>query len=134
MDIRNGIYYDPERELWVNPVAETAVISYQTMTIPINTALSDIIDLEGKSIKRIIFPSAWTAADVSFLTGETSATVSSIYKEDGTEVTVKAAASRGISLANPTPLSALSFFQIRSGVVATPVNQLAERKITLVLV
>lgn len=107
-------------------------------TIANNASLSDTIDLgctlEGQRIVQIVMPSAWTAANLTFQAGPSSATLANLYDDAGNEVTVTAAASRTIVLDNDTAknLTNLRFVALRSGTSGTPVNQGAARTITVI--
>lgn len=108
-------------------------------TIPINTALSDVIPLGDYTICAIEMPAAWTAAALSFKGASPRAdeitqpaTLFDINSLTGefTVPTGQAQASKLVIL-DPDTFSGIQFLQIRSGVTATPVNQTAERKLRL---
>lgn len=102
------------------------------------------IDCSGQDILGIIVPTGWTAAAITFLAAEredeagNAATFVPIYDDAGTEVSIPsaaAAAGRYIALRpDVAPLTRGPWrIKLRSGVAATPVNQAAERTITVVL-
>lgn len=92
-----------------------------TFTIPNGAALSESLEVSGDYVLHIQMPDAWTAANLTFLSSADGIRYENIYKEDGTEYTVTAAADRYIT--NLPNLSGIKFLQIRSGTSGTPVNQ-----------
>lgn len=80
----------------------------------------------------IIFPSAWTAANATFQISADGTTFVDLYDADGTETIAQADASRAVHL-DPAIFSAVPYLKIRSGTSGTPVNQAADRVLTLVL-
>lgn len=120
-----------------NPIPTTFSGSTTTITatIAISTSLSAVVDLEGYHYLAIQMPAEWTTADLTFQASSTSGgTFADVYDDAGLEISAKAAASRviGIDLA-VVKLAALRYLKIRSGTTATPVNQAAERTLTLIL-
>jgi len=103
-------------------------------TIPVNTALSDVIDLGAGSIVGIIMPSGWTAAAITLQTKTTSTgTLANVYDKAGSEYTIVAAASSHIIL-DPTALRGLGrYVVLRSGTAALAVNQTSARTLTVLV-
>lgn len=111
-----------------------------TCTIASGDSLSSValspstpyIGLSGLTIYGIIMPSGWTAADLTMqISNESpSSGFNNVYDSTGSEVTITAAASRMIIV---PPLSYISgkFIKLRSGTSGTPVNQGADRVITV---
>lgn len=102
------------------------------------------IDCSGLDILGLIIPSGWTAAAVTFLCAvrEDQAgnadTFVPLYDDAGTEVTIaSAAAAAGRFVALRPDIAPLTRgpwrIKLRSGVAATPVNQVAARTIIVVL-
>lgn len=106
-----------------------------TAVIANGASLSGEIDLQGFSLQAIVMPSAWTAANLTFQASDTSGgTFNNVHDDAGAEVTVTAAASRCIGLdAVARELDGLRYVKVRSGTSGTPVNQGAERTLTLLL-
>lgn len=106
-----------------------------TATIANGASLSGEVDLEGQAIQAIQMPAAWTAASLTFTASSASGgTFDPVHDDGGTEVTITAAAARMIGLdAIARELDGLRFIKVRSGTTATPVNQGAERILTLIL-
>lgn len=102
-------------------------------TIPAGSALSDTVELLGGVIVGIIMPENWTAASLSFLAWDGLRGVFvPVYDDAGNEVTLSVTAGRAIVNASVLEkLAPLQDIVIRSGTAATPVNQAAERIITL---
>lgn len=113
----------------------TAGTATRTGTIANAASLSGEIDLEGFRLAAIEMPAAWTAANLTFQAASASGgTFQNVFDDAGTEITVTAAAARMIGLDAVLPeLAALRFLKIRSGTSGVPVNQGAERILTLVL-
>lgn len=118
-----------------SPVYTQSGYTIKTTTIANGASLSGEVDLEGYSLVGIIMPAAWTAADLTFQAATTTeGTFCDVYDNSGVEVSTDADASRaigtdGVALA----LAPFRFVKLRSGTTGTPVNQGAERTISLVL-
>jgi hypothetical protein len=103
------------------------------VTIAFNdaTGLSTPADLGGCSAVRIGMPAAWTAASLTFQVSVDGVSYANLYKSDGTEYSVSAAASREILL-SPADFAGIRFLKVRSGTSGTPVTQLtADRILTI---
>jgi len=109
--------------------------------IAAGTALSNIIDLSDHRVLAIDMPAAWDAAAITFAaeaesddTGTPAPTFDPVYNTSGTEMSVTTAASRYVLLHNSIiPLfDGIKRCKLRSGTVAAPVNQTADRTIILV--
>lgn len=107
-------------------------------TIASGTALSPAIDLtyDGNKIRPRLFrvntPSAWTTAVLSFAVSETLAGMYLPLYKNGVEVTLDVAASQSNLVPFPADFASIQYLKIRSGTVGTPVNQAADRVLTLV--
>lgn len=105
------------------------VISF---TIANGESLSESIDITGiKKPRRVIMPSAWTAANLTFQGSYDDSTFNDVYDYNGTELNVTAAASRTIELPFTT-LDGIRYLKVRSGTAGVAVNQGAERTLYLV--
>ena len=110
-----------------------------TATIPINTALSNAVDLNGCTLGAILIPSVWTSAAVTFRASHDGVTFYDVYSggPGATDAVVEyglanaAAVSRWYYLDYKYFLGA-EWVMVRSGVTATPVNQAAARTIYLI--
>ncbi len=100
------------------------------VTIPSGTALTGTERIDGYKIVAIQMPSAWTAAALTFQAkAREGADLAELY--DGNTVRSETVAvDRYIQLA--TPIQAQSV-RVRSGTSGTPVNQAADRILTLFL-
>lgn len=105
-----------------------------SVTIANGASLSGAIDCSEGRPARIVIPSAWTTANLTFQTSYDGTTYNDLYDAFGTEYTVTVGgASRGIIL----PLAdfiGVRYLKVRSGTTGTPVTQGADRTLKLVLV
>ncbi len=117
-----------------NPVpVGGAQIATATATIASGTSLSSAADLGTGRLVGIILPSAWTTAGITFQGSADGSTYFDLY-DDGIERAIASgsvAASRFIALPIADWLMVRSV-KLRSGSAAAPVNQPADRLITLV--
>jgi hypothetical protein len=109
------------------------IISAASATIANGASLSGAIDLGQSRAARIVMPAAWTAADLTVQTSYDGVTYNNLYNSDGTEYTIKAAASRSILL-SLVDFIGIRFLKLRSGTSGTPVNQGADRVLTVLTV
>lgn len=105
-----------------------------TVTIASGASQTGAIDLENYQLAAIQMPTAWTAAGISYLAATTkTGTYQPVYS-NGIEVTASVAASTcAVAADNALCLAPLRFIKIRSGTAGTPVNQGADRTLTLIL-
>lgn len=102
-------------------------------SIAASASLSGAVDLGGARLARILMPSEWTAANLTFQASTDGETFNNLYDQYGTEYTVTAAAARDI-IVNLTDFLGVRFLKVRSGIAASAVTQAAAREVTLVLV
>lgn len=88
------------------------------------------LNLAGLIPTGILMPSAWTAAALTAQVSADNATWSDLFDRNGIEVTFQAAASRYIVI-EPSLLTGTLLFRLRSGTSAVPVNQAADRDLTI---
>jgi hypothetical protein len=113
-------------------VQQSADTVSQTATIANGASLSDAVAMnEGHYPIAIIMPAAWTAASLTFQASVDGSTYNNLYDTSNTEVSVSTAASRAIRL-DPADWAWVSYLKVRSGTGGVPVNQGAERLITIV--
>jgi len=115
----------------------TEVVSSFKVNIASGSSLSGEVLLDnsvprGKRLFAIVMPSSWTAANLTFQASIDGTTYNNLYDYNGSEVTVTAAASRYIVL-DPLTFAGVAGVKIRSGTSGTPVNQGADRTLTLVV-
>jgi len=110
----------------------SGLIVYTTVTIANGTSLSPAVDLDKYSLIGINMPSGWTTANLSFQVAHDNSTFNPLNDKTGEIDLASAAASVYIAL-DPTVFVGLRFIKLRSGTNATPVNQGADRVITLIL-
>lgn len=103
-------------------------------TILSGQSLSSVIDLSEGRLARIHIPAAWTAANLTFQASSDGASFADLYDAYGAEYSVVVGgAARSIMV----PLSdfiGIRYIKVRSGTSAAPVNQAADRTLTLSLV
>jgi hypothetical protein len=106
----------------------------EVATIASGTALSGIINCGGGDLVGIQFPSAWTAADLTFQASADGVNFSELFDDAATPVVISvgADASLYVAISAAKRLVGLRFIKVRSGTSGTPVNQGAERKLLLV--
>ncbi|MGH2403837.1 MAG: hypothetical protein ACRDGN_05155 [bacterium] len=112
-----------------------AVANVVVATIPNAQAVSDIVPIGTRGILGILMPAAWTAAAITFSAGVDGAAVSDVTDAAGAEIAIASAgAVAGKFVLAPASIAALrGFVRVRSGTGAAPVNQGAQRLLTLVL-
>ena len=116
------------------PIASGAP-STATASIANATALSAAVDLGAQRLHRIVLPAAWTAGAISFQSSFDGSSWADLYDANG-EVTLAAAvvaASRAI-VVDAAAFLGIRYLKVRSGTTAAPVNQAAQRDLTLVTV
>lgn len=108
-------------------------MQHSVYQIDSGSALTDVIDLQHYLLTGIIMPGSWTTANLTFAaSAESDGTFVPVYDDAGTEYTVTAAASRCIQI-DPVKLAGARYIKVRSGTSGSPVNQGADRLLTLVL-
>lgn len=106
-------------------------------TIASGAALSGAIDLglNGQAeIVGVVMPAAWTAAALTFQVSPDGTNYSDLYDDGGTEVNFTVAAARAFGWQQTTAhkIKGWRWLKIRSGTTGLPVNQAAQRLITVV--
>lgn len=102
-----------------------------TTTIESGASLTAAIDLGHGTLVEIRMPDEWTAADLTFDSGGLDGSSYLPIYDGGTERTVEVDADRAVRL-TPADWAGIRYLKIRSGTGASPVNQGAERTLTLV--
>lgn len=103
----------------------------EAVTIASGASLSAAIELKGTVPVAIVMPATWTAAALTFQGSADGVTYGNVYSTGGSEMTAQAAATRFILL-EPADFVAIRWLKVRSGTSGTPVNQAAERTLTVV--
>lgn len=118
--------------------AHTATISKTTtITFPSGTALSNEInfqnpDLFGFAPLVFITPAAWTAARITVQLSLDGVTWSDVHLMTGELATTGTVLANQAHILDGYPLRGISFVRFRSGIAASPVNQAAERIVTVI--
>lgn len=109
------------------------------VTIPSGTALSGTANIaalyQGGGVQKLMaiaMPAGWDAASLTFqVSVDGGTTWLNAYDSSGTEIAATAAASHYIYLP-PAAFAAAGVLRVRSGTGSVPVNQTADRVLTLV--
>jgi hypothetical protein len=107
------------------------LIKTRRAVIANGTSFSTAIDLGDSQLSAVWMPAAWTAASVTFEVSLDGATWRNLYFGAGV-LTVAAAGGAAANLTFSVardPFIGWRYVRIRSGTVASPVNQLAEREL-----
>lgn len=115
-------------------------ITYQpaieTITATIGSAgsVSTAVDLlGGRLVALTIGGTAWTTANITFQASADGTNYADLYDDAGNEVTVTADASQFLAMDSTENFLGVRYLKLRSGTSGTPVNQTAQRTITLVV-
>ena len=103
-----------------------------TTTIANGASLSGIVDLGSNDLIGIIFPSAWTTASITFQFSIDGTNFYDAYSATAELSATAASANRMVSI-NAVNYDMGRYIKIRSGTSATPVNQVADRILNLIL-
>lgn len=116
------------------------VVQTTNVTIASGASLSDSINFNGRSdslaglrLFGIVMPAAWTAANLTFQASyDNGATWVDWVDNKGNAHYITPVAGTGTPI-DPTVFAAVPMLRFRSGTAAVPVNQAADRTITLIL-
>lgn len=95
-------------------------------------SLSAAVRLGAKALHGISMPAAWDAAALSFQVSTDDGATWQEMQSSTAALAVTAAAGQYIAL-DPTLWRAVNMIKVRSGTSGAPVNQTADRTLTLVL-
>jgi hypothetical protein len=103
-------------------------------TFAAGTSMSTAIDMTqsaflGFNPLAIFLPSAWTTAHLSFQASWDNITFSEFHTLGGHLATTGTRVANDVTSIDGYPLRGIPFFRIRSGLVASPVNQVALRTV-----
>jgi hypothetical protein len=111
-----------------------------TVTISNGTALSPALNLGAKTLVGIAMPAAWTAADLTFQASpDGGTTFDEVVVTDFTSanavstVQVHSPAASQFIQCDPTKWRGVNVVKLRSGTSGSPVNQGADRVMTLLV-
>lgn len=108
-------------------------LQFSPVVIASGASLSPEVDLGNFTLAGVIMPSGWDAANLTLQAKTANGTATNVYDDSGSEVSITAAASRYILFWPALDLTGLRHIKVRSGTAATPVNQTADRTLTLIL-
>lgn len=98
-----------------------------TPTIASGTALSESRFLNGDTLDRILMPAGWDAADITVQVSHDGQAWYELTDAAGNAVALTVAASRAVQLG----WAGITHIRFRSGTSGVPVNQTADRVLTL---
>lgn len=104
-------------------------VKAQTVTIPINTATSGVIDKGAHAFLALLMPSALTGTAMTFTASHDNTTYVAVYDDSGNAVSITIAASRWIAM-SPTVMAKLAPFRYLKLVSGS--NEAAARTIEVV--
>ena len=99
-------------------------------TIPATASQTGNIRLGNFTLDTILVPSAWDAANITFLVSQDGNNFFPLFDAEGNEVVLTAAAGRAIRFP-PDFRIGFPFLRVRSGTNAVPVSQTAARAIEI---
>lgn len=111
-------------------------VSVRSATIASGGSQSGEITVNDGRVTGIQMPADWDAANLTALgSNAEGGTFYPIYDSDGNELTISAADDRYLSLsaAEQELLSAPKVIKLRSGTAGAPVNQTADRALSVIL-
>lgn len=104
----------------------------QSVTIANGAALSNAIDILGTSLQGVLLPAVWTAAAMTFAVSFDGITYFPLFDSTGAEVSYTVV--QGHAVFFPTyNWRMVRYLKIRSGTLASPVNQGQSTVVTLAL-
>lgn len=116
------------------PTPVTQLAEPYDVDILSGTAVSDgTLLLGGRVVVGVFMPAAWTTAGLSFQAAPVpGGTYVPIVDTSGSEVTYTVGVSTYVAI-DPTSFLGVNHLKLRSGTSGTPVNQTADRTLTLML-
>lgn len=93
---------------------------------------SAAVDLGGLHLAAILMPAAWTAASITLLTSYDGVTFLPVYDSLGAEIALTVAASRLVIADFDKTVALGNHIKLRSGTASLPVNQGADRTLSLI--
>ena len=106
---------------------------FTTVTIASGASLSGTIEMGRCNLFSIAMPAAWTAANLTFSVSIDGVNFLNLHDQSGVETSIPVAASRHIGGLDVLAYGSFSYLRIRSGTAGVPVNQAADRVLTLML-
>jgi hypothetical protein len=105
-----------------------------TVTILNGASLSDAISLDNRHLTEIIMSAGWTTAALTFQFSSDGINYNNAFSltAELTANTTAAAANQSINIATSATFHGARYLKIRSGTAAVPVNQGADRVLTVI--
>lgn len=107
------------------------MVETTTVTIASGASLSGAADLKGRKLVGIIMPSTWTTASLTFQGSIDGTNYFNVY--DGATERALIVSTSYYSALNIGDWVGFRYLKVRSGTSGTPVNQGADRVLTLVV-
>lgn len=96
-------------------------------------SLSGAVDVAGTTLIAIQMPATWTAANLTFQGSADGSIYADVYNDSGDEYSIPVSASHFIMLDQvQNRFRGMRYLKVRSGTSGTPVNQGADRVLSLV--
>jgi hypothetical protein len=103
------------------------------LTIPAGESLSSSGDLSARSVLLILAPIDWTPANVSFMISDDNISFYNLTDHDGEEVT-RAIKPGCAIMVDSAVTQAATYVAVRSGSAESPIEQEADRTLTLICI
>jgi hypothetical protein len=110
----------------------------KTVTVTSGTSLSgsmqvwDTSAAHPEGLVALIMPAAWTTAAITFQASADGTNFFNLFNTSGVEVTIAAPLASQFIPLDPADIISANYLKIRSGTSGAPVNQGADRIVTLV--
>ena len=109
-------------------------VSRIPVTIDAGQSLSPAVEVRFDELVGVGFPSAWTAAGLTFQVSVDGVTYRDLYSTSAEFAIASAAAGANRQVAlNPLDMAGVRFLKVRSGTAGTPVVQAAARDLDLIV-
>lgn len=117
---------------------DVGMCTRKTITIAAGESISTVLDKAHHSYMAIFIPANWTAAPITFLGCDSyDGTYNQVLSStDGSEVNIPSVPASKVIVLDTEFLEAviaIPFLKLRSGTLITPVNQVTEASIKIVL-
>ncbi len=109
-----------------SPICDTEVF-----TIANAASVSDAINIGNRIPAGLFMPAAWTAASVTLQSSLDGTTWADVYDTVGSEMAITGTAGGYMAIPGAELLGIGTHLRLRSGTTGTPVNQGAERLLSL---
>lgn len=101
-------------------------------TIAASASVSSSVDLRYGALVGVYVPASWTSASITLQASRDGVTFQDVRNVTGDDFELRAGAGNCFLPLAPLELQGVKHVRLRSGTAAVPVNQAAERVLTLV--